>query len=186
MKRIISVGIGIVLVVVLLVVGMPLYRNYQINQFLNRHGLSQMTLPEMLAQLEDRLDTESSFNARITGHQLLMADREMQVEIAVPDNMFYLSVAPYITHTHPCAIHNLVTCRGELANQSFMVSVTDLATNEIVFEGQVRAAINGFFGIWLPANIEAIISVSFDGKEASTLISTDKEADTCLTTLRLE
>jgi hypothetical protein len=39
--------------------------------------------------------------------------------VDLPDDEFYLSVAPYLEQTHDCYFHSLTTCRGELAGERF-------------------------------------------------------------------
>src|SRR5690554_786851 len=45
--------------------------------------------------------------------------------LAIPDDLFYLSIAPYVDATHECHFHSLTTCAGELRNVPVRVTVTD-------------------------------------------------------------
>jgi len=155
------------------------------SDFLSAYGLDQMNLKEIISTLEQKLDEPSYFSASITGSKLYLGDDKDQIEIDLPNNAFYLSFAPYISKTHPCANHNLVTCRGELTNTSFYVTVTDINSNQIILDDTITSSANGFAGIWLPRNKNYRIEVSYQGFFASNDISTYNTSNTCLTTLKL-
>ncbi len=176
----------IVSIIALVVVGsgITVYQSIAANQKqeqLVRWGLEGMTIVEMVETLERNTYSLNDMNARIDGTHLTIVDRSGEQKYKLPDNQFYLSFAPYISQTHPCGIHNLVTCRGELVNQSFNVIVTT-QDGSIIFDEEVTSFENGFVGIWLPKGIEATIQVEFNGLVATSLISTFDNSDTCLTT----
>jgi len=103
----------------------------------------------------------------------------------IPEDKFYLSFAPYIDNTHTCGTHNLVTCRGELKNESFNVLIED-SNGNIIVDQVMTSFDSGFIGIWLPDDMDLSITVSQDGLEATKSISTYEYSDTCLTTLQLQ
>jgi len=103
----------------------------------------------------------------------------------LPKDTFYLSFAPYITQTHPCAIHSLASCQGELVNREIYAVITDSNGKEIV-SSNFTTMENGFVGVWLPRDINATLTVSYNGLVAQAPIRTYSGSDTCLTTpLRL-
>lgn len=89
-----------------------------------------------------------------------------------------------MTNTHACRIHNLVTCKGELRNETFSVTVRD-QNGTIVYAGERTTSQNGFLGLWLPAGITGTITLSGRGLSASGTIETASVSATCLTTLKL-
>ncbi len=123
--------------------------------------------------------------ASVQPTELLLTSGDMEAALPLPDDAYYLSVAPYVDQTHPCAMHSLTTCRGELGGQDVTVEVLDDATGEILVDGIRTAADNGFIGLWLPRDIDATITLEYDGKSAVTSISTGADAETCLTTMQL-
>jgi len=155
------------------------------NDFLTRYDLDGMSVKEIVSYLENRLDEPANFSAGITGSKLLLGDANHQVELDLPNGQFYLSFAPYINQTHPCANHNLVTCRGELKNISFAVKVVDSQTNSTIFEDNITSRSNGFAGIWLPKNKNYQVTVTYNGLSATDEVSTFSTSNTCLTTLKL-
>ncbi|HEO8421744.1 CueP family metal-binding protein [Niallia sp. FSL W8-0635] len=102
----------------------------------------------------------------------------------LPKDEFFVSFAPYLIETHPCAIHNLAGCRGELANKEFAVYIEDQEGNIYVDE-QLTSQPNGFIDLWLPRNTDFQITISYNGKTAKTNFTTFKDDNTCITTLPL-
>lgn len=123
--------------------------------------------------------------ASVQPTELLLTSGDAEAALPLPDDAYYLSVAPYVDQTHPCAMHSLTTCLGELGGQDVAVEVVDDATGEVLVQGTRTAADNGFIGLWLPRDIDATITLEYDGKGAVTSISTGAEAETCLTTMQL-
>jgi hypothetical protein len=155
------------------------------DDFLMRNGLDGMQIAELVSHLEHRIDEPENFTASITGSLLILGDSLEQLKIDLPEGQFYLSFAPYINQTHPCATHNLVTCRGELKNVTFHVLIIDILTRDIYFEGSIASKANGFAGIWLPKDKNYQLTVSYDDLIATEEIMTTSTSNTCLTTLRL-
>src|SRR5690625_1181244 len=107
-------------------------------------------------------------------------------ELPLPEDVVYISAAPYRAQTHDCYYHSPTGCIGELQNAEVDVKVTDLTSGEVVFNESLRTFDNGFFGLWLPRGIEAQIVVSYQGQTASSTISTaGDDVQTCITTLQL-
>jgi len=104
--------------------------------------------------------------------------------LALPEDKFYLSFAPYITQTHPCGTHSLSSCQGELVNQTVNVIITDGKGN-VIINSDMTTMENGFVGVWLPRNMNATVEVLYNGLTAQTAFTTFSESNTCLTTLPL-
>ena len=124
-------------------------------------------------------------SASITSTQLLVnSGTPEEVAYALPDSEFFLSVAPYVEKTHPCATHSLTGCQGELANEEFDVYIEDAEGKEVM-NGPVKSQPNGFIDLWLPRDQKYQITITHDGKEAKSEVSTFEQDDTCLTTMQL-
>ena len=102
----------------------------------------------------------------------------------LPQDEFFVSVAPYIDQTHPCQIHSLTGCQGELTEQEFEVKVTDLKGNTVV-DQVMKSGANGFIDLWLPREQAYRMTIEYDGKKAESEISTFDTDNTCVTTLSL-
>src|SRR5690554_5808136 len=85
-------------------------------QFLAAHGLAGMEVADMIELLDQRGTEErsSEYMASIRPHELVLSDGEQEVLLQMPQDSFYLSVAPYVDQTHDCFYHSLTTCQGEL------------------------------------------------------------------------
>ncbi|SDL66805.1 CueP family metal-binding protein [Tessaracoccus oleiagri] len=133
--------------------------------------------------LEDRRD---EFIASVRADHVVVTDLETERETTVPlpEDEFYLSIAPYVSRTHPCGFHSLTTCVGELRSAELDVTIVDDA-GATVFEGAVTTQDNGFAGLWLPRDITGRITVEYDGRSATGPVSTGADAETCETDLEL-
>lgn len=176
-KIIIGIAAMIGLVVILLIIGMTdSYSSLRLSD------LEELTIKEKVARLEESLDEEDITYAAIYGDRLIYGNDKEDYEYDL--NQFYLSFAPYINQTHPCANHNLITCRAELKNKTFHVVVKD-SNGQVIREGDYTTYSNGFAGIWLPKNIEGTITVTYGDLTATANIETYDNSNTCLTTLKL-
>ncbi|OZU90627.1 hypothetical protein CIL03_05675 [Virgibacillus indicus] len=124
--------------------------------------------------------------ASITSKQLIVTENDESSETAydLPDEEFFVSIAPYINETHPCEIHSLTGCQGELANKDFDVSIEDMEGN-LVLEEKMNSESNGFIDLWLPRDKTYRVKITHDGKQVESEISTFENDGTCITTMQL-
>ncbi|MFU8786948.1 MAG: CueP family metal-binding protein [Candidatus Izemoplasmataceae bacterium] len=155
------------------------------NQVLKRHNLDGLTPMEMVDELERRTIDPNQLIASISADTLTLRFGDTVFQYDIPEEYFYLSVAPYINHTHPCGTHNLTTCRAELANETLYIVIIDENDN-VLFDGEATALDNGFIGIWLPRGVQANITVTYNGLSATHDFSTYQTDYTCLTTMQLK
>jgi hypothetical protein len=156
-----------------------------VEALLAEYGFEGGTPEEVVAELDStHEDREKGLTASVTADQVVLADQARQVALDVPEDRFYLAVAPYETTTHDCFHHSLSGCQGELVDTPVHVTVTGSDGTVLVDEERTTYA-NGFVGLWLPADIEGTLEVRTRGKTATADIATGAEDPTCLTTLRL-
>lgn len=124
-------------------------------------------------------------SASITSQQLIVTNSdESQLVYGLPEEEFFVSIAPYIEQTHPCAVHSLTGCRGELADKEFEVYIEDRNGN-VVMNEKMTSQPNGFIDLWLPRDETYHITVAYDGKTSQLEFSTYDNDDTCITTMQL-
>ena len=116
--------------------------------------------------------------------RLIVTDAAGEREQPLPDELFSLSVAPYVATTHDCFFHSLTTCRGELGGASVEVRVVTDAGATLIDETRT-AADNGFVGLWLPRDISGMITLTVDGATSTATFGTGPDDPTCVTTMRL-
>lgn len=152
------------------------------------HGLTGLDTSQIIERLDRTPLAERPANliASVRPGQLLLSDdQEREASLPLPADKFYVSFAPYLTRTHDCHFHSLTTCVGELQNADVQVTVVDAAGETLVDE-QLRTYDNGFLGLWLPRDLDATLTVEYQGRTATQPITTSgDEAATCLTTLAL-
>src|SRR5690606_37552337 len=57
----------------------------------------------------------SDETASITSKELIVTDQDDTETIyQLPEDEFFVSIAPFINETHPCTNHSLTGCQGEL------------------------------------------------------------------------
>ncbi|GGM26091.1 hypothetical protein GCM10011351_09660 [Paraliobacillus quinghaiensis] len=123
--------------------------------------------------------------ASITPEQLIITDsNENESTYALPEDEFFVSIAPYVTQTHPCAIHSLTGCQGELVNEEFNVYIEDMDGN-VVIDETMQSQANGFIDLWLPRDKTYQITISNNGKKQRSQFSTFENDNTCITTIQL-
>lgn len=156
-------------------------------EVLTERGWEGLDGAALIAELDQLPVAErpATLMASVTANAVTVSGTDgVPTEIPV-DKGFYLSIAPYVTQTHPCGFHSLTTCRGELANTDVQLTVTDAATGEVITDEGVRTYDNGFVGVWLPYDRELTVTVTGEAGTATTTLTTGAEDPTCLTTLQL-
>lgn len=148
---------------------------------LSKYELDGLSVKEMVNKLDSITDEKPGLNASITGTTLTLYDNEKKYDFDLPSDEFYVSFAPYIDEIHPCQTHNLVSCRGELFNKEFEVSIVK-EDGTVILSQKVKSMNSGFIGIWLPKGIDATLTVRYNGLSVSQPISTFDKSDTCITT----
>lgn len=107
-----------------------------------------------------------------------------RVVVPMPDDVMLVSVAPYFTHTHPCATHYMSGCQGELVGAPVHVQAL-LPNGTVVIDEVMPTMANGFIDLWLPRGQSLDVRMTLDGATATGLITTHADSETCITTLQL-
>ncbi|OYN91211.1 CueP family metal-binding protein [Parenemella sanctibonifatiensis] len=158
------------------------------DSILAEYGLAGLEPAELIDRLDATpvADRPDGLMASVRPDQLVIRDAEgTQAALPLPADQFYLSVAPYQGSTHDCFFHSLTTCRGELRNADIHVTVTNTDTGEVIIDQAMRTFDNGFAGMWLPAGIQAELTISHEGRVHTSQISTGADDATCITTAKL-
>jgi len=150
-------------------------------EMLKKYDLADLSVKDMVNKLDSITNEKDGLNASITGTTLILYDNDKEYDFKLPADEFYLSFAPYINEVHPCQTHNLVSCRGELFNKEFNVSIVK-KDGTVITNQKVKSMNSGFIGIWLPRDIEATLTVSYNGLSVTQTITTYPKSDTCITT----
>lgn len=153
---------------------------------LAEHGLEDMSGREIVDHL-DRLggaERPADLMASVRPDELLVSDGTEELAVPLPEDEFYLSVAPYVDSSHECFFHSLTTCQGELTEADIDVTFTT-TDGEVLLEESTTTFANGFAGFWLPRDVEGVLEVTHDGRTGEVPVATGDEDPTCLTTLQL-
>lgn len=159
----------------------------QTRELLAAHDLDGMEATEIVDHL-DRLslaERPTDLMASVQPGALVLTSDGTEATLPLPEDRFYLSVAPYVETTHDCFHHSLTTCKGELSSEPVDVTITDEQTGETLVDETVTTFDNGFAGFWLPRDVEATVRIDHDGRSGEVSVVTGESDPTCLTTLRL-
>src|SRR5699024_4171920 len=65
-------------------------------------------------------------SASITSTELIVTDSDNnETTYELPDDEFFVSIAPFTTTTHACTNHSLTSCQGELVEKECDVYIQD-------------------------------------------------------------
>lgn len=128
--------------------------------------------------------THQDETASITSHELIVTNNGKKTSFELPEDEFFVSIAPFVENTHECAIHSLTGCQGELVEKDFNVLIQDKEGN-VVMDKAISSLKNGFIDLWLPRDRTYQVKIEYDGKTAESEISTFKDDNTCITTMQL-
>lgn len=124
-------------------------------------------------------------SASITSKQLIITkDDDSELIYELPEEDFFVSIAPFISETHPCEIHSLTGCQGEMVDQDMKVYIEDM-NGQVIVDETMNSRANGFIDLWLPRDQEFNVKITHDGRETQSIISTFEKDGTCITTMQL-
>lgn len=156
---------------------------------LKDHGLAGLDARQIIDLLDSMPTAErpDDLVVSIRPDDLIVTDAaQHEVTLPMPDEQFYVSIAPYVDETHECYFHSLTTCAGEIKNADVHMLVTDSTSGEILIDETRTTFDNGFVGLWLPRDIDVTVAIEYDGRSATTDLSTRSADDaTCVTTMQL-
>ena len=165
------------------------------DELLAPHGLSGLDARQVIDELEATPVAErpKDLMASVQPDELVLSNAQgEEARLPMPEDEFYVSVAPYAEATHECHFHSLTTCLGELSNEPIgieaeVVGGENAAGGAWSLAEQRKTADNGFAGVWLPRDREIALRITHEDGVAERLISTgEPDAPTCITTMRLD
>lgn len=128
---------------------------------------------------------KTAASASITSTELVViddSDKETRYDISEED--FFVSIAPFINETHPCDIHSLTGCQGELVDKDFDLHIED-EDGKVIIDETLNSGENGFIDLWLPRDHVLKVKIIHEGKQVDSEISTFENNGTCITTMQL-
>ncbi|WP_298830144.1 CueP family metal-binding protein [uncultured Planococcus sp.] len=143
--------------------------------------LNETEVKELVADLSGSDEVSA---ASIDDRELKVEDEEKTTIYPLPEEEFFVSIAPYETYTHPCEIHSLTGCQGELAEKEMKITVTD-EQGEVHVDKLMTTPANGFIDLWLPRDQTYTVEIEADDKIGELQFSTFSGEPTCLTTIAL-
>ncbi len=150
-------------------------------------GSAKVSEPENIKELVQDYSVRNleAKSASISSEKLIVTENDgKEVIYELPKDEFFVSIAPFINQTHPCEIHSLTSCQGELVNEQFDVYIED-SNGNVVLDETLQTQMNGFIDLWLPRNDTYSITIEHEGKKVESEFSTFANDGTCITTMQL-
>ena len=130
-------------------------------------------------------DRPATLMASVRADHLLLSADAGEAQVPLPEDLFYVSVAPFVGQTHECFYHSLTTCQGELADTDLTLTIT-ADDGTVVHTAETRTGPNGFVGTWVPRGTTGVVTVTTpDGRTGQVNLGTGDDDPTCVTTLRI-
>ncbi|MFV0632753.1 CueP family metal-binding protein [Demequina sp.] len=158
-------------------------------EILEPFGFADLSAKELVDTLDAQPLEERPADLRVSirPDELLVSDASgAEAAMPMPQDAFYVSLAPYVDSTHECYFHSLTTCTGEMQNVPIDVLVTDAETGKVLIDEEITTFANGFLGLWLPRDRQVEVTFESEGRSATTTLDTSNPDDaTCVTTMQL-
>ena len=139
-----------------------------------------------IKQLVQELSGNKEVKAASISSETLTVENDGETKkYNLPEGEFFVSMAPYINETHPCEIHSLSGCQGELVGEDIEVLIEDEG-GEVVVDETMTTPDNGFLDFWLEKGKQYHVTMKHDGKVVEKDITTNEGDNTCITDLQLK
>ncbi|MFD2115069.1 CueP family metal-binding protein [Paenibacillus yanchengensis] len=126
-----------------------------------------------------------NISASITSDELIITDEKQKKTVyTLPEAEFFVSIAPFENQTHPCGIHSLTGCQGEMVTEEFDVHIVD-ESGKVIIDEKMATLENGFIDLWLPRDQKYQVTIKQGDKQVTSEITTFKGDNTCITTMQL-
>lgn len=135
----------------------------------------------VLGYSTDKMTAEA---ASIDSEKLVVMENGQETAYTLPEEEFFVSIAPFKESTHPCAIHSLTGCQGEMVEEEFDVLIED-SKGEVIVDEKMKTFENGFLDFWLPRDETFTVSLTHEGKTVTSELTTFEGDNTCITTIQL-
>ncbi|GAA1246266.1 CueP family metal-binding protein [Janibacter melonis] len=155
---------------------------------LSEHDLTGLSTAEAIERLDTMPIAERPAGLVASVHPRTVSitgGQGQQVQLPMPEDEVYISIAPYRHTTHECHFHSLTTCVGELRNANVHITLTG-GSGETLIDETRRTYDNGFIGLWVPRGIKATLTIEQNGEVGTWEVSTTEDDDpTCITDLKI-
>jgi hypothetical protein len=142
-----------------------IFSKNDLSDLLSKYNLDNIDQKALINDLENK-DFNGEITASISDKQIFIYHKTKEYEIMLQEDLFYVSLAPYINQTHGCYTHSLTGCQGELIDKDFIVKIYDEEDN-LLEEKTINSGSDGFFGLFLEKGITYKIIVEYEGLSTS-------------------
>ncbi|SDJ17891.1 hypothetical protein SAMN04488540_105216 [Ferrimonas sediminum] len=154
-------------------------------------SFSQLNHKQALLQAHQWYKNEQDILVRVYPDKVAATFSDgTESHVAIPEDQFLLSIAPWVNFSHPCGNHVPTSCTGELINQKMHMSAIDIETGKKILNQMVTTQHDGFIDFWVPRNRQLKFTFHYSDAngvhhEAKELLTTFDDSRTCITTMQL-
>ncbi|MDY0278209.1 MAG: CueP family metal-binding protein [Acholeplasma sp.] len=134
-------------------------------KFYEEYGLNIEDQESLINDLENK-NFNQEISASISDQSIFIYHKNKEYEIMLQEDLFYVSLAPYINQTHGCYTHSLTGCQGELIDIDFLVKIYN-EEDFLLEEKTINSGSDGFFGLFLQKGVTYKIIVEYEGLSTS-------------------
>src|SRR5699024_12880094 len=114
-------------------------------------------------------------SASITSTELVVTDENQnETTYDLPEDEFFVSIAPFLNETHPGDIHSLTGCQGELVNEDLEMQIEN-SSGEVIHDEKQQTEANGYIDLWLQRDDTYNVNITQEGKQTKSEISKHEE-----------
>ncbi|MCL4437222.1 MAG: CueP family metal-binding protein [Thaumarchaeota archaeon] len=107
-----------------------------------------------------------------------------QTALTAEKDRFYLSIGLYANYTHECYYHNPGTCDAQFKSTPVKYRIESL-DGSFLLENTVKTTDKGWLDFYLPKNQKYNAEFELQGMRGSGVISTEADARTCISTIKV-
>lgn len=119
-------------------------------------------------------------SAVVQPHGVVLTQAGLDIRLQLPDEWFYVAVAPYTEEPVDCFNRSLTAGVGELRNLPLNAHVVETGSGRVLAGRERRTTDSGFVGFWLPRETSGTITLSHGELGGSVDFSTHDDGPTCL------
>ncbi|WP_460049820.1 CueP family metal-binding protein [Spirochaeta dissipatitropha] len=182
-RRFVMTG-SLTVLAVLGVLTYTLFINYEAEALILRTG-SDLDGPGLVSLITEWTESRAVVQSWVDDVSVnaVFPDGE-RISFPLDEDRMYIAVAPFLDMTHPCDVHYLSSCSGELKNRDMNIVLIN-EDGDIVQNSRISTARNGFFEIWIDRDAVYTLEIEMDGAIGSGTISGTSGSRTCVTDIQL-
>lgn len=176
-KKILIVGIFVLIFILLFALSTKFYDS--------PNNDARKLIDEAVLKTENLTSQDVEFKSYSSYEEFVLEVSDEKLKIDMPDDLFLVSIAPYINNTHTWVTHSFSGCVGEMNNKKFKITLIDEKGKYLYNNEEIKTGDNGFMNLWITKDKTFTVLIEHDDKNVEFSLTTNKNSPTCITTAKL-